>query len=375
MGRHGETEIGRRKMGRLREWVNGRKGNKMFSIVSLILISVVFLFFLEYKLEGNSLILPQEEKHLSNMRQLTFGGKNAEAYFSFDGTKLIFQATRDGFQCDQIFIMNIDGTNIRLVSTGRGQTTCAYFFPDGKRILYSSTHHIQADCPPAAPRGKRFVWPLHPYEIFTAEADGKEVKQLTFTGGYNAEATVSKDGKIVFTSLREDDLDIYVMDPDGSGVKRLTHQKGYDGGPFFSADGKMIVYRAYHPKNAKELEEYEENLAKKQIVGGGLELFVMKSDGSAQRRITDNGASNFCPFFYPNGRQIIFSSNLHQSEGREFNLYLINVDGTGSERITFHPGFDAFPMFSPDGKKLVFVSNRNAKHPGEFNIFLADWIP
>ncbi len=348
---------------------------KEISIISFVLILLSHFSIIDLKTEEKSLLLPREEKHLSNIRQLTFGGKNAEAYFSFDGTKLIFQATRDGFQCDQIFIMNIDGTNIRLVSTGKGQTTCAYFFPDERRILYSSTHHIQPDCPPVAPRGKRFVWPLHPYEIFTTEADGKELKRLTFTGSYNAEATVSKDGKIVFTSLREDDLDIYVMDADGSMVRRLTHQKGYDGGPFFSADGKMIVYRAYHPKNAKELEEYEESLAKKQIVGGRLELFVMKSDGSAQRQITDNGASNFCPFFYPNGRQIIFSSNLHQPEGREFNLYLINVDGTGLERITFHSGFDAFPMFSPDGKKLVFVSNRNAKHPGEFNIFLADWIP
>ncbi len=396
-------------------------------IAPLIMLLVCPLTFTNQKAGGNSILLPQE-KHLRNIRQLTFGGKNAEAYFSFDGKKLIFQSTREGFQCDQIFIMNEDGSDVHLVSTGKGQTTCAYFFPEDNRILYSSTHPVNPDCPPARPREKRFIWPLYPYEIFTAKADASDLKQLThstapkplasgqggshrsgstlsprpetsassveslgpkgklqtsgrevegvtFTGSYNAEATVSKNGRIVFTSLRKGDLDIYTMKPDGSDVKRLTHQKGYDGGPFFSADGKMIVYRAYHPKDKKELEEYEENLSKRQVVGGRLELFVMRSDGSNQKQITDNGASNFCPFFHPNEKQIIFSSNLHQPEGREFNLHWINVDGTGLERITFHTGFDSFPMFSPDGKRLVFVSNRNAKQPGEFNIFLADWVP
>ena len=329
----------------------------------------------DLKAEEKSLLLPQEEKHLRNMKQLTLGGKNAEAYFSFDGGKLIFQSTRNGLQCDQIFIMNVDGSDVRRVSTGRGQTTCAYFFPGDQEILYSSTHAAGPDCPPAPARAKRYIWSLHPFEIFTASVDGRDLKRLTFTGDYNAEATVSRDGKIVFTSLREGDLDIYVMNKDGSGVKRLTHQKGYDGGPFFSPDGRMIVYRAHHPRKSEDIKEYEERLGKRQVVGGTLELFVMKSDGSDQRQITDNGASNFCPFFHPNGRQIIFSSNLHQPQGREFNLYLINVDGTGLERITLHRGFDSFPMFSPDGKKLVFVSNRNAKQPREFNIFIADWVP
>jgi Tol biopolymer transport system component len=348
---------------------------RILLIVSLITLTVCFSPTSVSRTEGTSLLLPQEERHLKNIRQLTFGGKNAEAYFSFDGTELIFQATRDGFQCDQIFVMNTDGTGARLVSTGKGQTTCAYFFPDGKRILYSSTHLRHPACPPAPRRRQRFIWPLHPYEIFSSNTDGSDLRQLTFAGNYNAEATVSKGGEIVFTSLRGGDLDIYKMNSDGNGLKRLTDQKGYDGGPFFSADGKMIVYRAYHPKDPKELEEYEKNLAIRQIVGGRLELFVMKSDGTVQKQVTDNGASNFCPFFHPNGKKIIFSSNLHQSEGREFNLYLIHVDGTGLERITYHPGFDAFPMFSPDGKKLVFISNRNAKQPGEFNVFLADWIP
>ena len=364
--------VTRRKNWEIRESVMSKRRTKR--IVALLLIGPCLLTVPFGKSEGQTISLPQE-KHLANIRQLTFGGKNAEAYFSFDGKKLIFQATRDGFQCDQIFTMNDDGKDLRLVSTGKGQTTCAYFFPGDKGILYSSTHHVNPDCPPARPREKRFIWPLHPYEIFKAKADGSDLKRLTFTGAYNAEATVSKEGKIVFTSLGDGDLDIYTMNQDGSDVKRLTRQKGYDGGPFFSADGKKIVYRAYHPKDQKELEEYEENLAKRQVVGGRLELFVMDSDGSNQKQMTDNGASNFCPFFHPNGKQIIFSSNLHQPQGREFNLYLINEDGTGLERISFHQGFDSFPMFSPDGKRLVFVSNRNAKHPGEFNIFLADWIP
>lgn len=348
---------------------------KKVSIISFILVLLSHFLIIDARAEEKSLLLPQEEKHLRNIRQLTFGGKNAEAYFSFDGTKLIFQSTRDGLQCDQIFIMNVDGGDVRRVSTGRGQTTCAYFFPGDREILYSSTHLAEPGCPPAPARGKRYIWPLHPFEIFAATVDGRDLKQLTFTGDYNAEATVSKDGKIVFTSLREGDLDIYVMNKDGSGVKRLTRQKGYDGGPFFSADGKMIVYRAHHPLKSGDLKEYGDHLAKRQVVGGTLELFVMKSDGSDQRQITDNGASNFCPFFHPNGREIVFSSNLHQKEGREFSLYLINADGTGLERITVHPGFDSFPMFSPDGKKLVFVSNRNAKQPGEFNVFTADWVP
>ncbi len=332
------------------------------------------LFIGSLKAEEKSILLPQE-KRLTNIRQLTFGGKNAEAYFSFDGRKLIFQSTREGFQCDQIFIMNVDGRDVRRVSTGKGKTTCAYFFPGDQEFLYSSTHLSSPDCPPVPPRGKRFIWPLHPFEIFTAKTDGRDLKQLTSTGDYNAEATVSKDGKIVFTSLREGDLDIYTMNQDGSGIRRLTYQKGYDGGPFFSSDGKMIVYRAYHPKNSSDLEEYEASLSKRQVVGGTLELFVMNSDGSNQRQITNHGASNFCPFFHPSGKQIIFSSNLHQPQGRGFSLYLIHVNGTGLERITFHPGFDAFPMFSPDGKKLVFISNRNARQPGEFNIFIADWVP
>jgi TolB protein len=349
-----------------------RRSKTLCFLSFLIFAGAAFLAF-NHSASGQSPSV-YREKHFSNLRQITSTGKNAEAYFSFDGKKLIFQATRDGFGCDQIFTMNTDGTEVRRVSTGKGQTTCGYFFPDGKRLLYSSTHLSGPDCPPAPARERRFIWPLHPFEIFTANFDGTDLQQLTSTGEYNAEATVSREGRIVFTSLRNEDLDIYTMNRDGSGIRRLTHEKGYDGGPFFSPDGKKIVYRAYYPKG-KELEEYEENLKKKQIAGGRLELFVMNSDGSDQKQITDNGATNFAPFFHPDGREIIFASNLHQPGGRSFNLYRININGTGLDQVTYHSGFDSFPMFSPDGKQLVFISNRNAKSPGEFNIFLADWVP
>jgi len=171
------------------------------------------------------------------------------------------------------------------------------------------------------------------------------------------------------------DLDIYTMNLDGSGVKRLTTMLGYDGGPFFSLDGKKIVYRAYHPRDPGEIREYETLLREGLVKPSRMELFVMDADGKNQRQITNNGAANFAPYFHPNGRQIIFSSNLGDARGRNFDLYLINEDGSGLEQITFYPDFDGFPMFSHDGKKLVFASNRNGKVRGETNIFIADWVP
>lgn len=324
------------------------------------------------------------ERHLANVKQLTFSGQNAEAYFSFDGTKLIFQSTRPPFECDQIFTMSLGGSDVKLVSTGKGRTTCSFFFPDGKRFIYASTHLDGPACPPKPDLSKGYVWPIYPtYDIFSANLDGSDPStelgtgliRLTDTWGYDAEAAVSPDGqKIVFTSMRDGDLDIYTMNADGTGVKRLTFQKGYDGGPFFSWDGKAIVYRAYHPKTEEELKEYEGLLAQNLIKPTRAEIFVMNADGSHQRQITNNGAANWAPFMHPNHRQIIFSSNLHDPERRTFSLYLINIDGTGLERITYGARFDSFPMFSKDGKKLVFASTRSAKEVREFNIFIADWV-
>lgn len=317
------------------------------------------------------------EKHLRNIRQLTFGGENAEAYFSADGKKLIFQSVRDGHKCDQIYTMNIDGSGVRMVSTGKGRTTCSFFFPNGKRILYSSTHLAGAQCPPPPDMSQGYHWKIYPtYDIFTADPDGSHLKRLTKNQGYNAEAVVSPDGKkIVFTSTRNGDLDIYTMDPDGSHVKQLTHELGYDGGPFFSADSKWIVYRAFHPRTPEEIADYKRLLKQDLIRPTWLELWIMRADGSDKRQITNLGAASFAPFWFPDGQRIIFSLNYGSAGGGmgNFELYAINADGTGLERITYNPTFDGFPMFSPDGKKLVFASNRNAQQPHETNIFIADW--
>ncbi len=318
-----------------------------------------------------------EEKHLANVRQLTFGGQNAEAYFSADGKKLIFQSTRDNLECDQIFTMNVDGSGQRMISTGKGRTTCGYIFPGKDKILYSSTHLADAACPPRPDYSKGYVWAVYPgFDIFTAKLDGSDLKPLTTTPGYDAEATISEDGrKIVFTSSRNGDLDIYTMDVNGKHVKQLTHELGYDGGPFFSPDRKWIVYRAYHPKTDQEAAEYKELLKQNQIRPTTLELWIMKADGSGKRQLTNLNAASFGPSFFPDGKRIVFSTNLGATGGMgNFELYAINFDGTGLERITASEGFDGFPTFSPDGKQLVWISHRNGKAPRESNVFIADWV-
>jgi Tol biopolymer transport system component len=318
-----------------------------------------------------------DERHIANVRQLTFGGQNAEAYFSPDGKKLIFQSTRAPFKCDQIYTMNSDGSDVKLLSSGAGRTTCSFFFPDQKRFIYASTQLGGEACPPTPDRSKGYVWPIYPtYDIFSANLDGTNLKRLTTNNGYDAEGVVSPDGKtIVFTSLRGGDLDIYLMNSDGTGVRRLTSEKGYDGGPFFSWDGKQIVYRAYHPKTSTEVSEYEALLKQSLIKPTRAEIYMMNADGSHQKQITDNGAANWAPFLHPNNQQIIFSSNLHDPERRTFSLYMVNVDGSGLKRLTSGARFDSFPMISKDGTKIVFASTRNAADPTEFNIFIADWLP
>jgi len=316
-----------------------------------------------------------QERHLKNLRQLTFGGENAEAYFSFDGNKLIFQSTRNGHMCDQIYTMNLDGSELKMVSTGKGRTTCSYFLPDGQHFIYSSTHLGSDHCPPKPSFTKGYVWAIDKdFDLFLSDFSGN-LTQLTHTPGYDAEATVSRDGKkIVFTSVRDGDLEIYSMNTDGNGTKRLTHTLGYDGGAFFSPDNQKIVYRASHPSDQESILRYKELLAQNLIKPGQLELYVMNADGSNPTQITKNQAANFCPFFHPKGKQIIFSSNLGDPRGRNFDLYLINLDGTHLEQITYNETFDGFPMLSPDGTKLVFASNRDGKIRGETNIFIADWV-
>ncbi len=323
---------------------------------------------------AESLLNPGEEQYLANIKQLTFGGENAEAYFSYDADQLIFQSTRDSFECDQIYMMNSDGSDIRLVSTGKGRTTCAFIAPDGEKIVYASTHLADSTCPPPPDMSRGYVWSLYPgYDIFRADPDGSNIERLTDNPYYDAEAVYSPDGsKLVFTSLRDGDLDIYTMKPDGSDVKRITRELGYDGGAFFSLDGEWLVYRAHHPADSAEIADYQYNLSKNRIRPGDLEIFIIRSDGSERRQVTNLGGANFCPYFHPDGKRIIFASNHHTGD-MNFDLFMINVDGTGLKQITFEPDFDGFPMFSHDGKKLVFASNRNQSEPGETNIFITDW--
>ena len=330
-----------------------------------------FIFFSsgdKYKVEG--------EKHLANIKMLTDEGENAEAYLSFDEKKLIYQTSHGNIKCDQIFTMNIDGSDKKMVSTGFGKTTCSYFLPGDKKIIYSSTHLADKNCPPPPDYSKGYVWKLHDsFDVFSANADGSDIKQLTFTKGYDAESTVSPLGdKIVFTSMRDGDPEIYIMDIDGSNQKRLTYEKGYDGGPFFSLDGTKIVFRASRPKTEKELADYDDLVKNGLVRPTALELYVMDADGKNIQQVTNLGKASFAPFFFPDAKRIIFASNVNSENGRDFDLYKINVDGTGLEQITFNDTFDGFPMFTKDGKHLVFASNRFNKKQGNTNIFVADWI-
>ena len=316
------------------------------------------------------------EVHLKNIKQLTFDGENAEAYFSLDGTKLSFQRTPRGGMCDQIYGMDLDGNIGSLVSTGKGKTTCAYYLPNGKEILFASTHLAGDDCPPKPDFSQGYVWAINDtYDIFIANEDGSNLRQLTDSKGYDAEATVSLTGdRIVFTSTRNGDLDIYSMNIDGSDVKQLTDELGYDGGPFFSADGSKIIYRRTKFDNEEQKEDYKRLLNQGLIRPGKLEIWVMDADGSNKRQVTNNGAANFAPYFFPNGERILFCSNLSDPNGRNFDVFAINLDGTDLERITYSEEFDGFPIFSPDGKKLVFCSNRNNEVQGETNVFICDWV-
>ncbi|MGB5525663.1 MAG: hypothetical protein WBN79_02240 [Gemmatimonadota bacterium] len=322
-------------------------------------------------------LIVDAESHIQSLRQITFGGQNAEAYWSTDDEWIMFQATPRDATCDQQFTMRPDGSDLSLVSTGTGRTTCGYFFPGNEKIVYGSTHLGNDECPAEADMSQGYVWSLYEdYDIFVADADGSNLTQITDAPGYDAEATLSRDGEwIVFTSVRDGDLEIYKMRTDGSDLTRLTDTPGYDGGPFFSYDGTKIVYRASHPEG-DELADYQRLLAQGLIRPSQLDIFVMDADGSNKRQLTDNGRANFGPYFFPDGERIIFSSNMDAESPRvpDFDLYAINVDGTGLERLTFAGDFDGFPMFNSDGTKLIFASNRGNELPRETNLFIADWV-
>lgn len=362
---------------------------KSFVLISafIIISSCSSIKEIEYNPKTDTLKY-EGEKHIRNIRQLTFGGNNAEAYWSFDDTKLVFQsdwAKINGQGCDQIFVMNADGSDIikdqkyKLVSTGKGRTTCSYFLKDGK-IVFASTHIGGESCPESQMfSGGRYVWPIYnTYDIFVSNDDGSDVKKLISGDGYDAEATVSPDGKyIIFTSTRSGDLELWRYEIETGAFLQLTNTLGYDGGAFFSPDSKMIVWRASRPEK-QEAEAYKKLLKDGYVEPKELNIFVADIDGKNVRQVTNLPGANWAPFFHPSGKKVLFCSNHHSQSkgGRVFNIFMINLDGTGLEQITHSEVFDAFPMFSNDGKKLVFCSNRRGDRniSRDTNVFIADWI-
>ena len=344
----------------------------------------LLICLLPISLSAQKAEVPKTEKHLKNIHQLTFGGNNAEAYWSPNSKSVTFQSdyAKWGVQCDQIFKMDIKkaekDTAYRppMISTSFGRTTCSYFMPDGKHILYASTHKGGNACPPPPPTdSKKYLWPVYAdFDIFVADKKGKIVKQLTNTEGYDAEATVSPNGKkIVFTSDRSGDLELWTMDMDGSNQKQVTFGLGYDGGAFFSPDSKKLVFRASRPQTEEDIKEYKDFLQKHLVAPTSMEIYTCNVDGSDLKQITHLGKANWAPFFLPSGKKIIFSSNHHSTRGYDFQLYTIDIDGTNLEQITTDSYFNAFPMFSPDGKRLCWSSNRHNWGTRDTNVFVAEW--
>lgn len=326
-----------------------------------------------------------QEVHLKNMKQLTFGGDNAEAYWSFDNKKVVFQATNKqwGAECDQIYYFDLEKWERKvappaLLSTGKGRTTCSFFMPGNESVVFASTHEVNASCPhvPERRTDGKYIWPIYEsFDIYHGDLKGNIIKKLTNEPGYDAEATVSPNKDlIVFTSLRSGDLELYTMKLDGSDVKQITNQLGYDGGAFFSPDGKKLIFRASRPKTEEDVKVYKELLAQGQVMPTNMELYVCNVDGSGLKQLTNLGKANWAPYFHPKGDKVIFSSNHAAPRGYQFNLYMINLDGTGLKQITFDKTFDSFPMFSYDGKKIIFASNRNNGGTRDTNLFIADWV-
>jgi len=323
------------------------------------------------------LLLAQQSRHFDNLKQLTSGSSNGESYWSPDSKQIIFQSTRGTQQCDQEYVMNADGSNQHMVSTGKGATTCGYFLSDNQHILYASTHEGNPSCPMPPDHSKGYVWAVHPtFDIYMATLDGKIVKKLTDTPGYDAEATVNfKTKKIIYTSMASGDLELWTMNEDGSGKKRITNVEGYDGGAVFSRDGTKMVWRAYHPDTPEKKAVYQALLKQNLTTPMKMELWLANADGSNAKQITNYGCASFAPTFTPDGKKLLFASNKAKCDSSLFELYLINLDGSGLEQVTDYGKFTSFPEFSPDGKKLIFSSSYQSKSNYEFNLFTVDWKP
>jgi TolB protein len=323
------------------------------------------------------LLLAQQPRHFDHLKQLTSGSSNGESYWSPDSKRVIFQSTRDGHACDQEYVMNADGSDQHMVSTGRGATTCGYFLSDNRHILYASTHEGNPSCPLPPDHSQGYVWAVHPtFDIYLATLDGKIVKKLTDTPGYDAEATVNfKTHKILYTSMASGDLEIWSMNEDGSGKKRITNAEGYDGGAVFSRDGTKMVWRAYRPDTPDKKAAYQALLKQNLTTPMKMELWLANADGSNPKQITNYGCASFAPTFTPDGKKLLFASNKAKCDSSLFELYLINLDGSGLEQVTDYGKFTSFPEFSPDGKKLIFSSSYQSKSNYEFNLFTVDWKP
>ncbi|MBM3412451.1 MAG: hypothetical protein FJY19_03605 [Bacteroidetes bacterium] len=344
------------------------------------------LGFFQNKLQGQDSLLYANESHFKNIRQLTFGGDNAEAYWSYDGKSLVFQRTslKDGIPCDQIFVGRVpdkanDPFELKLISTGKGRTTCAFFTKDNQHIIYASTHLASSECPPAPDRakhGNKYIWPLYRgFDIFLSDLNGNIIKQLTNSAYYDAEATLSPDGnKMIYTSTKDGDIELYIMDLKTEKEVRITYELGYDGGAWFSPDGKKIIWRASRPKTEAAITEYKELLAQDLVAPTNMEVWVANADGTEAKQVTSFGQANWAPTFMPDSKRIIFASNHEYKRGFPFNLYTMNGDGSNLQKVSRDKGFDAFPMFSPDGKRLVFSSNRNNGGTRDTNVFVADWV-
>ncbi len=369
---------------------------KLISAVLIIIMAVIIVSCKEKKkaavedstkvTAANDSVHFAGETHFKNVQQLTFGGDNAEAYWSYDSKWLVFQRTntKEGINCDQVFIGKIPESagekfSYKMISSGRGRTTCPFFTKDRQHIIYASTHLGSDSCPPVPDRskyGNKYIWPLYDsYDIFMSDLDGKIIKQLTHAKGYDAEGTLSPDGKkMIYTSDKDGDIDLYIMDIETGFEKRITNTLGYDGGAWFSPDGQKIIWRASRPKTDSAIKEYKALLSENLVAPTNMEVFVANADGSNARQVTSFGQANWAPAFFPDSKRIIFASNQEYKRGFPFNIYSINEDGTNLQKITHEKIFDAFPMFSPDGKKLVFCSNRNNGGTRETNVFIADWV-